>query len=77
MTKLEEASFFADMVCDEINVHNFSIDFGKDENDKQIKLNYNRDNAEWYWLHGTERKEVKDKQNIAKIFFNTLDSIKF
>ncbi len=65
----KEAIFFAREICEEVNVHNFAIDCGISEKGN-IKLNYNRDNNEWYWLVGEERREIKDLDNVAKIFFN-------
>jgi len=65
-----KASYFADLICDEVNVKDFSIDCGKDKQGNVIKLNYNQKSKEWYWLKGQERKEVKDKNIIDRIYDN-------
>lgn len=64
-----KASFFAEIICDETNIKNFAIECGKSENGL-IRLNYNQESKEWYWLIGDERKEIKDMSIVDKIYEN-------
>lgn len=58
---------FDKILCEEINVLNFTRVIGKDEKDRVIKLVYSLEEDGYYWLHGDERKEVKNEDNLEKL----------
>lgn len=66
---------FMDIIREELNIKNFSIIVGKDENGSEIKLVSSND--EIFWMHGGIKKPIKNKERAMKIFnsfFNEKDS---
>lgn len=59
----EYYSQLLDIILDELNVKQVRLVNGVDENGKVVALVYD---GSWYWLHGEEKKEVKNRDIIKK-----------
>lgn len=64
-----------DIVLDEVNVKMIDISMGIEKyTGKEIILRYN--GTYFYWMHGDERKPVKNEYNILKILENFFNQLK-
>ena len=55
------------LICEEVNVLEFIREIGQDGKGKIIKIVYSLKEDNYYWLHGEERKEVKNIDKVMKL----------
>lgn len=62
-TEIKRYSDLLDIILDEVNVKQFRLTNGTDENGEEVAVVYD---GNWYLLHGEEKIEFKNRQNILK-----------
>lgn len=71
MLNLDEHKQLVALVCDEVNIKNYLWRIGKDENDIEIGLIYNREANDFFIKHGDDLKPISEKNKFKIIsFFN-------
>jgi len=69
---MSKMNFFADTICEELNIKNYFIDCGSDEFGNVVGLNYEREKKEWMWKVGEKKLPIKDIKTAEKLFFKSL-----